>query len=88
MCVSMCVCVYIYVVSPLNFLQSCLSAVLFLARNLPDTEVIVRITFSGVVEKERWRSKWKERKKRLIRTWIFFQEYGNEEKENVREHHS
>lgn len=29
-----------------------------------------------------------ERKKRLIRTWIFvFQEYGNEE-ENVREHHS
>ena len=44
---------YIHVVSSLNFLQSYLSVVLFLARNLPDTEVIVRITFSGVVEKER-----------------------------------
>ena len=72
MCVCVCMYIYIYVVSPLNFLQSYLSVVLFLARNLPDTEVIVRITFSGVVEKERWRSKWKERKKRLIRTRIFF----------------
>lgn len=53
---------YIHVVSSLNFLQSYLSVVLFFARNLPDTEVIVRITFSGVVEKERQRSKWKEGK--------------------------
>ena len=39
-----------------------IAVVLFFARNLPDAEVIVRITFSGVVEKERQRSKWKEGK--------------------------
>lgn len=34
--------------------------------------IFVRITFSGVVEEERWRSKWKERKKKIKDMDSFF----------------
>lgn len=34
--------------------------------------IFVRITFSGVDEEERWRSKWKERKKKIKDMDSFF----------------